>query len=54
MKVISLKTQIYLPSISDVVDELYSFPEEMTGVTPIYLALGRRGLKLEYHYIITN
>jgi len=39
---------------ADTVDELYGFPSIMTEVTPIYLALGRRDLKLEYqHKIIT-
>jgi hypothetical protein len=38
----------------DRVDELYGFPSEMTEVTPIYLALGRRDVKLEYqHKVIT-
>ncbi|NBP06651.1 MAG: hypothetical protein EBV15_10635 [Bacteroidetes bacterium] len=38
----------------DTVDELYGFPSTMTEVTPIYLALGRRDLKLEYqHKVIT-
>lgn len=32
----------------DVLDETYGFPETMTEVTPIFLALGRRDLKLEY------
>jgi hypothetical protein len=39
---------------ADTVDELYGFPSVMTEVTPIYLALGRRDLKLEYqHKLIT-
>jgi len=39
---------------ADTVDELYGFPSVMTEVTPIYLALGRRDLKLEYqHKVIT-
>lgn len=38
----------------DKVDELYGFPSEMTEVTPIYLALGRRDVKLEYlHKVIS-
>jgi hypothetical protein len=38
----------------DVLDELYGFPSQMTEVTPIYLSLGRRDLRLEYqHKVIT-
>ena len=38
------------PFEEDQVDELYGFPSVMTEVTPIYLALGRRDLKLEYQH----
>lgn len=38
------------PFEADTVDELYGFPTIMTEVTPIYLALGRRDLKLEYQH----
>ena len=38
------------PFEEDVLDELYGFPSTMTEVTPIYLALGRRDLKLEYQH----
>lgn len=34
----------------DTVDELYGFPSTITETTPIYLALGRRDLKLEYQH----
>jgi hypothetical protein len=33
---------------ADTVDERFGLPNEMTEVTAIYLALGRRDLKLEY------
>jgi len=36
------------------VDELYGFPSIMTEVTPIYLALGRRDLKLEYQHKVLS
>ena len=38
----------------DAVDELYGFPSEMTEVTPIYLALGRRDVKLEYQHKVLS
>lgn len=38
----------------DTVDELYGFPSIMTEVTPIYLALGRRDLKLEYQHKVIS
>lgn len=38
------------PFEEDEVDELYGFPSVMTEVTPIYRALGRRDLKLEYQH----
>jgi multimeric flavodoxin WrbA len=38
----------------DTVDELYGFPRIMTEVTPIYLALGRRDLKLEYQHKVIS
>jgi hypothetical protein len=38
------------PFEEDQVDELYGVPSVMTEVTPIYLALGRRDLKLEYQH----
>lgn len=38
----------------DTVDELYGFPSTMTEVTPIYLALGRRDLKLEYQHKVIS
>jgi len=42
------------PFQEDVVDELYGFPSEMTEVTPIYLALGRRDVKLEYQHKVLS
>jgi hypothetical protein len=38
----------------DTVDELYGFPTIMTEVTPIYLALGRRDVKLEYQHKVIS
>lgn len=38
----------------DIVDELYGFPTKMTEVTPIYLALGRRDVKLEYQHKVIS
>ena len=38
----------------DTVDELYGFPSIMTEVTIIYLALGRRDLKLEYQHKVLS
>ena len=42
------------PFEADTVDELYGFPSIMTEVTPIYLALGRRDLKLEYQHKVIS
>jgi len=42
------------PFEPDTVDELYGFPSIMTEVTPIYLALGRRDLKLEYQHKVLS
>lgn len=43
-----------LPFEADTFDEIYGYPVDMTEVTPIYLALGRRDLKLEYtHKVLT-
>ena len=39
---------------ADAVDELYGFPSNMTEVTPIYLSLGRRDLKLEYQHKVIS
>jgi hypothetical protein len=39
---------------TDTVDELYGYPSTMTEVTPIYLALGRRDLKLEYQHKVLS
>jgi len=38
----------------DTVDELYGFPSTMTEVTPIYLALGRRDVRLEYQHKVIS
>ena len=38
----------------DTVDELYGFPSFITETTPIYLALGRRDLKLEYQHKVIS
>ena len=38
----------------DKVDEFFGFPSEMTEVTPIYLALGRRDVKLEYQHKVIS
>jgi len=38
----------------DTVDELYGFPSTITETTPIYLALGRRDLKLEYQHKVIS
>lgn len=38
----------------DTIDELYGFPSVMTEVTPIFLALGRRDVKLEYQHKIIS
>ena len=38
----------------DKVDELYGFPSIITETTPIYLALGRRDLKLEYQHKVIS
>ena len=39
---------------ADTIDELYGFPSTMTEVTPIYLSLGRRDLKLEYQHKVIS
>lgn len=39
---------------ADSIDELYGFPSNMTEVTPIYLSLGRRDLKLEYQHKVIS
>jgi len=39
---------------ADTIDELYGFPSNMTEVTPIYLSLGRRDLKLEYQHKVIS
>jgi hypothetical protein len=44
----------HVPFEADTVDELYGFPSTMTEVTPIYLALGRRDLKLEYQHKVIS
>jgi hypothetical protein len=38
----------------DTVDELYGFPSIITETTPIYLALGRRDIKLEYQHKVIS
>lgn len=38
----------------DTVDELYGFPSTITETTPLYLALGRRDLKLEYQHKVIS
>jgi len=38
----------------DTVDELYGFPSIITEVTPNYLALGRRDVKLEYQHKVLS
>ncbi len=38
----------------DTVDELYGFPSIITETTPIYLALGRRDLILEYQHKVIS
>jgi hypothetical protein len=42
------------PFEEDVVDKTYGFPVDITEVTPIYLALGRRDLKLEYQHKVLS
>jgi hypothetical protein len=42
------------PFEEDTVDELYGFPSIITETTPIYLALGRRDLKLEYQHKVIS
>jgi hypothetical protein len=42
------------PFEEDVVDKTYGFPVNITEVTPIYLALGRRDLKLEYQHKVLS
>ena len=39
---------------ADAIDELYGFPSTITEVTPIYLSLGRRDLKLEYQHKVLS
>jgi hypothetical protein len=39
---------------ADTVHPDYGYPETMTEVTPIYLALGRRDLKLEYQHKVLS
>lgn len=39
---------------ADTVDESYGFPNTITEATPIYLALGRRDLKLEYQHKVIS
>lgn len=39
---------------ADTLDELYGFPSSITEVTPIYLSLGRRDLKLEYQHKVLS
>jgi hypothetical protein len=39
---------------ADTLDELYGFPSTITEVTPIYLSLGRRDLKLEYQHKVLS
>lgn len=39
-----------LPFKEDVIDEEFGFPTMMTEVTPIYMILGRRDLRLEYRH----
>jgi hypothetical protein len=39
---------------ADTLDELYGFPSVITEVTPVYLALGRRDLKLEYQHKVLS
>lgn len=42
------------PFEADIVDETFGFPRVMTEVTPIYLALGRRDVKLEYQHKVIS
>lgn len=42
------------PFEEDTIDELYGFPTNITETTPIYLALGRRDLKLEYRHKVLS
>ncbi len=39
---------------ADELDHTYGFPAKMTEVTPIYLSLGRRDLKLEYQHKVIS
>jgi hypothetical protein len=53
MKVLILETQkIYLKYHTK--DDLHHFFLEMTEVTPIYLALDRRDVKLEYQHKVLS
>lgn len=38
----------------DTIDDLYGFPSLITETTPIYLALGRRDIKLEYQHKVIS
>jgi hypothetical protein len=38
----------------DTIDDLYGFPSLITEATPIYLALGRRDIKLEYQHKVIS
>jgi hypothetical protein len=38
----------------DTLDELYGYPTTITETTPIYLALGRRDVKLEYKHKVIS
>jgi len=42
------------PFEEDTVDELYGYPANITETTPIYLALGRRDIKLEYQHKVIS
>ena len=39
-----------MPFEKDVLDELYSFPKEITEASRIYFSIGRRDAKLEYQH----
>lgn len=43
-----------LPFEEDVLDEEFGFPTMMTEVTPIYMILGRRDLRLEYRHKVLS
>ena len=38
----------------DTIDDLHGFPSTITEITPIYLALGRRDIKLEYQHKVIS